>query len=76
MALTVPTPLIVAVALAPWEVVNPIGVTIETDGAMVYPTPGFVISNEVTVPATDTKAVADAPTKLSWEIILISFCPV
>ena len=32
---------------------------------MVYPTPGFVISNEVTVPATDTKAVADAPTKLS-----------
>ena len=45
-------------------------------GAMVYPTPGFVISNEVTVPATDTKAVADAPTKLSWEMILISFCPV
>ena len=55
--------------------VKPIGVTIETVGAMVYPTPGFVISNEVTVPATDTKAVADAPTKLSWEIILISLWP-
>ena len=50
--------------------------TIETVGAVVYPNPGFVISNEVTVPATETKAVADAPTKLSWEIILISLCPV
>ena len=65
----------VAVALAPWEVVNPIGVVIDTVGAMVYPTPAFVISKELTVPATETKAVADAPTTLSWEIILISLCP-
>ena len=44
----------------------------ETVGAMVYPTPGFVISNDDTVPATETIAVADAPTKLSWDIIYVS----
>ena len=43
---------------------------------MVYPKPAFVVSKELTVPAIETKAVADAPTTLSCEIILMSVCPV
>ena len=32
-------------------------------GAKVYPSPGFVKSNDETVPAVETIAVIDAPTK-------------
>ena len=36
--------------------------------ALSYPLPAFVISIEVIVPATDTIAVADAPTFTSPEV--------
>ena len=40
---------------------------------VVYPTPPSLITIEVTVPAADTTAVADAPTLSSWEIIITEF---
>ena len=52
---------------------NPIGWEIDTVGVVVYTTPPSLITIEVTVPAMDTTAVADAPTLLSWEIIVIEF---
>ena len=52
---------------------NPIGWEIDTVGVVVYPTPPSLITIEVTVPAMDTTAVADAPTLLSWEIIITEF---
>ena len=58
------SPVRVEVASALAVVPNPTGVSILTLGAEVYPVPPAPIVIEETVPATETTAVADAPTIL------------
>ena len=72
IAVTFP-PLTVAVADALTVVPKPTGLATVTVGACVYPTPAFVMSKDEIVPAMDTKAVADAPTIESWDVMVILF---
>ena len=65
---------IIALAWARPVSPTPIGLLIDIEGVVLYPTPLFDNMMEEIVPAEETTAVAAAEIKESWDIINILFC--